>query len=253
MRSLLLDDFLAEHGFREDYPPRLREQGISLDSPWRIAAFAIEDHKREVTSRRPSEERVYEVKSTSLMTLDRFFEEQGLPSLSSVKGDSVVSLIVVGDRKPLEVATLLLAARNVVEERLSTLRTVIGCSGPAIGLKDGGRHYGDAMEALKMAKEGVGARARLVLFDEAGGRFRLVEGQSLEALRALHRRLIAPLEEYDSRHQAALVTTLRTYVDRCMSPSQTAEALFIHRFFEPAQEITSSALSGNLSRKSPTV
>lgn len=229
MRSLLLDDFLAERGFREDYLPRLREQGITLDGAWRIAIFAIEGLKREVASRRPSEERIYEIKSTSLATLDRFFEQQGLSSLSSVKGDSVVSLIVVGDREPHEVATLLLAARDVVEERLSTLRTEIGCSGPAIGLKDGGRHYGDAMEALKMAKEGVGTKARLVMFDEAGGRFRLVEGQSLEALRALHRRLIAPLEEYDSRHQAALVTTLRTYVDKCMLPSQTAEALFIHR------------------------
>lgn len=229
MRSLLLDDFLAEHGSPDDYLPRLREQGMTLDHPWRIAVFNIDGLQREVTKRGLSEERIYEIKSTFITTVDRFFGELALPVLSSVKGDSVVSLLVLGDRDPRAVAVLLGRARAAAEEHLSPLRISVGCSGPARGLKDGGRHYGDAMEALMMAKEGVGSEARLVLFDEAGGRFRLVEGQSLAALKALHRRLIAPLEEYDGAHHADLVRTLRTYVDKCLSPSQTADALIIHR------------------------
>lgn len=229
MRSLLLDDFLADHGSPDDYRPRLQEQGVMLDSPWRIAVFDIDGFQREVTIRHLSEERIYAIKSTFINTVDKFFGERGLPFLSSVKGDSVVSLLVLGDRQPQAVAALLSEARAAIEEELAPLQITTGCSGPATGLQGGGRHYGDALEALTMAQEGLGVTSRVVLFDEAGGRFRLVEGQSLPALRALRGRLIAPLEAYDALHRTTLVETLRTYVDHCLSPSETAEALIIHR------------------------
>jgi len=229
MRSLLLDDFLADHGSPDDYRPRLQEQGVMLGSPWRIAVFDIDGFQREVTIRHLSEERIYAIKSTFINTVDKFFGERGLPFLSSVKGDSVVSLLVLGDRQPQPVAALLSEARAAIEEELAPLQITTGCSGPATGLQGGGRHYGDALEALTMAQEGLGVTSRVVLFDEAGGRFRLVEGQSLPALRALRGRLIAPLEAYDALHRTTLVETLRMYVDHCLSPSETAEALIIHR------------------------
>jgi len=229
MRSLLLDDFLADHGSPDDYRPRFQEQGVMLGSPWRIAVFDIDGFQREVTVRHLSEERIYAIKSTFINTVDKFFGERGLPFLSSVKGDSVVSLLVLGDRQPQPVAALLAAARAAIEEELAPLQITTGCSGPATGLQGGGRHYGDALEALTMAQEGLGVTSRVVLFDEAGGRFRLVEGQSLPALRALRGRLIAPLEAYDALHRTTLVETLRMYVDHCLSPSETAEALIIHR------------------------
>jgi purine catabolism regulator len=229
MRSLLLDDFLADRGSPDDYRSRLQEQAVLLSSPWRIAVFNIDGFQREVTSRHLTEERIYAIKSTFINAVDKFLGERGLPFLSSVKGDSVVSLLVLGDRQPQAVAALLSEARAEIEEELAPLRITTGCSGPATGLQGGGRHYGDALEALKMAKEGLGVTSRVVLFDDAGGRFRLVEGQSLAALSALQRRLIAPLEAYDQLHRTALVETLRMYVDKCLSPSQTAEALIIHR------------------------
>jgi len=229
MRSLLLDDFLADHGSPDDYRPRFQELGVTLGNPWRIAVFNIDGFQREVTSRHLNEERIYAIKSTFINAVDKFLGERGLPFLSSVKGDSVVCLLVLGDEQPQAVAGLLGEARAAIEEELAPLRITTGCSGPATGLQGGGRHYGDALEALKMAKEGLGVTSRAVLFDEAGGRFRLVEGQSLAALSTLQRRLVAPLEAYDRQHRTALVETLRTYVDKCLSPSQAADALFIHR------------------------
>ena len=229
MRSLLLDDFLADRGSADDFRPRLQEQGLLLDSTWRIAIFNIDGFQREVVSRQLSEERIYAIKSTFIDAVDRFLGDGGLPFLSTVKGDSVISLLVLSDDQPEPVAALLQAARAAVEEGLAPLRVTAGCSGPATGLFGGGRHYGDALEALKMAKEGLGVSSRAVLFDQAGGRFRLVEGQSLAALTALRRLRIAPLEQYDLAHRTELVETLRVYVDKCLSPSQTAAALFIHR------------------------
>ena len=229
MRSLLLDDFLADNGSPDVYRPRLEEQGLMLANRWRIAVFNIDGFQREVTSRHLSEESIYAIKSTFMNAVDRFLGDRGLPFLSSVKGDSVVSLLVLGDQQPPFVTGLLTDARAAIEEELVPLRITTGCSGPATGLHGGGRHYSDALEALQMAKEGLGVTSRIVLFDEAGGRFRLVEGQSLAALNALQRRLIAPLEAYDQRHRTSLVKTLRTYVDKCLSPGQTADALIIHR------------------------
>jgi PucR family transcriptional regulator, purine catabolism regulatory protein len=229
MRSLLLDDFLADHGSPEDYLARFREQGMTLCSSWRIAVFSIDAFQREVTSRRLTEERIYEIKSTFISVVDRLLARRGLPFLTSVKGDSVVSLLVVGDDEPQSAFTVVSEVRTAVEEELAPFRITVGCSGPAVGLKDGGRHSGDAMEALKMAKEGLGVTSRVVLFDEAGGRFRLVEGQGVAALSVLRRRLVAPLEEYDRLHRTALVETLTTYLGTCLSPNQTAEVLIIHR------------------------
>jgi PucR family transcriptional regulator, purine catabolism regulatory protein len=229
MRSLLLNDFLAEHGSAEDYVPRLLEQGLTLGCPWRVAVFAINGFSREIAARRLTEERIYEVKNAFINAVDRFLGEHELAFLSAVQGDSVVTLIEVGDRQPSVVAGLLAEARRSLETALASRRIDVGCSGPAVGLHRGGRQFSDAMEALTMAREGPGVPSRVVLFDEAGGRFRLVEGQSLTALRALHRRLTARLEDYDRIHHTALITTLRTYIDNSLSPSRTADALIIHR------------------------
>jgi purine catabolism regulator len=229
MRSLLLNDFLAEHGSPDDYAPRMLEQGLTLTCPWRVAVFSIDGFSREIAARGLTEERIYEVKNAFINAVDRSLGEHDLAFLSAIQGDAVVTLIEVGDREALAVAALLADARGSVEAALASRRIAAGCSGPAVGLHHGGRQFSDAMEALTMAREGLGVTSRVVLFDEAGGRFRLVEGQSLEALRALHERLTARLEDYDRLHHTALLTTLRTYIDNSLSPSRTARALIIHR------------------------
>jgi len=229
MRSLLLNDFLAERGSVEDYVPRLLEQGLTLACPWRVAVFAINGFSREIAAKGLTEERIYEVKSAFIDAVDRSLGRHGLAFLSAVQGDAVVALIEVGERAPEDVGALLADTRVSAEAVLAPRRIDVGCSGPALGLHRGGRQFSDAMEALTMAREGLGVTSRVVLFDEAGGRFRLIEGQSLTALRALHRRLTARLEDYDRLHRTALVATLRSYIDNSLSPSRTAEALIIHR------------------------
>jgi PucR family transcriptional regulator, purine catabolism regulatory protein len=229
MRSLLLDDFLAGRGSREDFLPRLREQNLSLASPWRVVVFNIDGLRREVATRHLGEERIHVIKGTFIDALDKFFGEHDVPFLSSVQGDSVVTLLVVGERDPDDVVALLTDARSAAERALASRDISVGSSAAAVGLDGGGRLMRDAMEALQMAKEGCGITSRVVLFDEAGGRFRLVEGQSVAALAALYERLVKPLEDYDRVHRTSLVATLRIYVDNCLSPSRTADTLIIHR------------------------
>jgi PucR family transcriptional regulator, purine catabolism regulatory protein len=229
MRSLLLDDFLAGRGSGDDFLPRLQEQDLTLADPWRVAVFNIDGLGREIGRRRLSEKGIHEIKGTFIDSLDKFFGEQEIPFLSSVQGDSVVTLLVVGERDPECVAALLSDARNAAEHALASREISVGCSAVAVGPEGGSRRMRDAMEALQMAKEGCGITSRVVLFDVAGGRFRLVEGQSVAALDALYLRLVKPLEDYDQVHRTSLVMTLRTYVDNCLSPSRTADALIIHR------------------------
>ena len=79
-----------------------------------------------------------------------------------------------------------------------------------------------------MAERGGGAEG-LVVFEELSARFRLLEGQSPDALVDIARRTIAPLLEYDARRHTHLVDTLRTLLDNHFAVQPTAEALFIHR------------------------
>lgn len=229
MRALLLDDFLAEHGAPEDYVSRLSEQGLNLSSPWRVAVFGIDGFQREVAMRGLTEDRIYQIKSLLIDNLDEFLGERNIPFLTSVQQDSVVALLVLGERDAEPVADLLSDARQILGRALSPHSISVGCSACTVGLEGGARHFGEALEALKMAQDGFGVGSHVVLFDVAGGRFRLVEGQSMEALSALHHRLTAPLEDYDREHRTALVATLRTYIENCLSPSRTARALIIHR------------------------
>jgi DNA-binding PucR family transcriptional regulator len=63
----------------------------------------------------------------------------------------------------------------------------------------------------------------------AGGRFRLLKGQSDESLQSLCERLVVPLVEHDRQHHTSLLPTLRTFFDNRLSAHHTADALFIHR------------------------
>jgi purine catabolism regulator len=229
MRSLLLDDFLSGHGSAEDFAARLREQGVSLERPWRVAVFSIEDARQGARACDVGEKAAYEFKSRFLNTVDSYFSAHELPFLSMVKGDSVVALFVGGDASPERAAAVLAAARSAIEQECAPAAVLVGCSGPTAGLQGAGRFYQEAMEALRMASDGAGVAGKLVLFDEAGGRFRLVEGQSVEALRAMHDRMVQPLRDYDREHHTSLVATLRSFVDSRLCPGPTAEALFINR------------------------
>jgi PucR family transcriptional regulator, purine catabolism regulatory protein len=229
MRSLLLDDFLSGHGSAEDFAARFREQGVSLDRPWRVAVFSIEDARQGARARDVGEKAAYEFKSRFLNTVDSYFSAHELPFLSMVKGDSVVALFVGGDAGPERAAAVLAAARSAIEHECAPAAVLVGCSGPTAGLQGAGRFYQEAMEALRMASDGAGVAGKLVLFDEAGGRFRLVEGQSVEALRAIHDRVVQPLRDYDREHRTCLVATLRAFVDSRLCPGPTAEALFVNR------------------------
>jgi len=74
----------------------------------------------------------------------------------------------------------------------------------------------------------VGA-GHVVLFEEMSARFRLLDGQSSEALSDVYARTIAPLAQVDDTRHTYLVATLKTFLDNNLSLSQTAVALYIHR------------------------
>ena len=69
----------------------------------------------------------------------------------------------------------------------------------------------------------------MVLFEELSGWFRLLQGQSEEALADIARRSFAPLFEYDARRHTHLLDTLRTVLDNHYTIQPTAETLLIRR------------------------
>ena len=81
---------------------------------------------------------------------------------------------------------------------------------------------------MQLAVRGADAQS-LVLFEELSSRFRLLQGQSPDALVDIARRTVVPLLEYDARRHTHLMETLRTLLDNHFAVQPTAEALYIHR------------------------
>ena len=84
-----------------------------------------------------------------------------------------------------------------------------------------------AREACLAASQAV--VGDIVLFEDMSGRFRVLDGQSETALRAIQARAIATLREYDAKHGTYLLATLRALIESGLALQPAADALFIHR------------------------
>jgi DNA-binding PucR family transcriptional regulator len=123
---------------------------------------------------------------------------------------------------------LLLLFKTVTSGAPYRLPLTIGVSAAHAHPDEGRRALQDALDASAAARRGIDAGG-LVLFESMSGRFRLLQGQSEEALTDMARRTIAPLIECDARRHARLVETPRTWLDHHWAVQPTAEALFIQR------------------------
>jgi sugar diacid utilization regulator len=162
--------------------------------------------------------------------VDTYFGDRLVPFLSRPRRVSITVLLPNGSASvgAGTARDLLLGLKTFAAGEPYSLGVTIGCSGVRADPQDGPRALQEALDATSAARRGIDAGG-LVLFEEMSGRFRLLEGQSDDALADIARRTIAPLIDYDARRHAHLVATLRTWLDNHWAIQPTAEALFIHR------------------------
>lgn len=220
-QQTLLRDFLAAAADPEELTEWIGEQGVNLRRPWRVAICEAE---------RPSPgklRRGSEVEDLLVEVVDVFLGGRRARFLSRPRRHNIAILFSEGSLDT-PVRDLLAQLRSVAAEEPYALNLAVGCSSTHSAAGEGERAYWEAREACAAAGRGTGAGG-LVLFEDLSGRFRLLQGQTEEALLDIARRTIAPLIEHDARRNTRLLKTLQTLFDHGLALQPTAQALFIHR------------------------
>jgi DNA-binding PucR family transcriptional regulator len=230
MRTGLMDDLVSGIGTEAELTVRMRQYGLDPSRPWRLAVLDIDGftgHFEGTKRENQREALMQEFKAAFLEAADAFLTNQGLPFLSMVKSDSVVSLIQFADTTAAGSERTLVAMREGIEESLAPATISIGVSAPATGALAAAPAFRQAREALGLTKQSEGLRTRF--FDQIHPQNRLLDGQSPEGLGAIYDETIRALEEYDLNRRTRLLDTLQVYLAEERSLSRTAEALHMHR------------------------
>jgi sugar diacid utilization regulator len=90
------------------------------------------------------------------------------------------------------------------------------------------RSAGDAQTALAIGRRVYGA-GRVVAYDDLGAYSLLYEGADVQRLREFASEVLAPLRNYDEKHQTELQKTLKTYFQLGQNVKTAAAALNVHR------------------------
>ena len=204
IRSLLLEDFLAERGSSGQLLRRLQEQNIDLRLDWRLIYVGIESPVDEVTL--ANERGAFAVESAVLDVTDECFGSSSVSFLSLMQDKTVIVLAVLNSIPPDEVRSILGGLRNRLEG-LTASPVAVGCSGPATGLVRVHAAMNQGAQALQHARTVPGEGARF--FEELPRALRLLNAQDPEAMTALYNRFIEPLAQHDARHHTFLLPTLR--------------------------------------------
>jgi DNA-binding PucR family transcriptional regulator len=101
----------------------------------------------------------------------------------------------------------------------------VGCAAPP---SESARNLQCARYALAIGRRIFGP-GRVNVYDDLGAYALLYSGASTDELRDFSRRVLAPLREYDDKHQTELEKTLRLYFDNRQNVQTAAAALNVHR------------------------
>jgi purine catabolism regulator len=230
MVSTLLREFLVHEDDAYEFAERLAAVGIDIGSPWRVVVVGARLDEKPGRNRTPA--RVQERESVLEHIADaaeESFRLLHIPVISTVTGDVVVVLAMFGESGSDAVRGALFEVLASIRELVDGAKIYAGASGRWIGASRPAALLRQADEASRLACEGAGVVEGIVLFDEATVNFRLLEGQSPEALTAMSNRVLWPLSEHDRTQHTALVKTLRVYFRNRMSVHDTTAELVIHR------------------------
>ncbi|MBU2602693.1 MAG: PucR family transcriptional regulator ligand-binding domain-containing protein [Actinobacteria bacterium] len=230
MRTGLMDDLVSGIGTETELSARMRQYDLAPEKPWRIAVLDVDSF----TERFPAEghpaqreTRMQEFKNTLLEAVDSFLAGQGLPFLTMLKSDSVVTLVQFTDTSVASAERTLVSLREAVEENLAPVTLSVGVSAAATGATGAATAFRQAREALGLTKPVEGLRTRF--FDLVHPQSRLLDSQSPEGLAAIYEETIALLDDHDRERRTQLLRTLEVFLTQERSLNRTAETLHMHR------------------------
>jgi DNA-binding PucR family transcriptional regulator len=223
LRRRLLRDLLNGGASADELTALVAEHGVDLRRPWRAAIC-------EYGAARAGGSGADELEDAVVEAVDTFCGDRLIAFLSRPKATSIAVLLPdgyasVGDGGARD---LLLGLKTFAAGQPYGIELAVGVSAAHSGAEAGPKALQEALDAVAAAERGADAQG-LVLFEELSARFRLLQGQTPDALVDIARRTVAPLLEYDARRHTHLLDTLRTLLDNHYAVQPTAEALYIHR------------------------
>jgi purine catabolism regulator len=139
-------------------------------------------------------------------------------------------VVIVPARREVDAENTQTAATLLPKTALRAKNAVRFCGGvsPAAAAADVPRAFGEAETALEIARRVFGD-GRVAAYRDLGIYPLLFEGAGVEALRTFAREALAPLREYDEKHQSELERTLRIYFSAGQNVKTASATLNVHR------------------------
>ncbi|HEX4725775.1 MAG TPA: helix-turn-helix domain-containing protein [Pseudonocardiaceae bacterium] len=150
----------------------------------------------------------------------------GRPGLLGVVDDQVYALLPAGRESDAELAERAGAALKLVEPGLTTSRVVVGISAVTTAAELRGAVQ-EARHARELGERQPG-RTRVVAGAEVAVHQLLLATVPDELRRALRRRVLGRLFDYDAEHDGSLVETLTVFLDCSGSWARAAARLHVH-------------------------
>jgi PucR family transcriptional regulator, purine catabolism regulatory protein len=106
---------------------------------------------------------------------------------------------------------------------------LMGVGNACSGIENIKTSYNEAFVALKAAQMGLAKEKNgICRYDELGYLKLFMEITNMQALQSFYLETIAPLFDYDQKHDAELIPTLKTYMKH-LNMNKAAEELYVHR------------------------
>jgi hypothetical protein len=181
---------------------RMRSYGLDPDAPLLALVCAVTDREH------------------ALGSSESWLRENRLDGVVALRGDE---LMLVVDGRVLDARSAVTAATDLAR-RVSAVS--VGTGAVADDVTDLRRSLIQARQACELGRRrGGGAVVSHAL---TGSHSLLLALQDQDVLDAFRESLMAPLEDYDARHGASLVTTLRAFLETGGRWQETADLLHVH-------------------------
>jgi purine catabolism regulator len=225
-RAGLLEMLMLGRGDDHELRERLLYQGIEPSEPWRLLVLSIGSGQ----GTRAGHPSVTDAVADALLaTVDRVLEERQFPFVSRRTHGEVLVLSPLSGCEDVE------AVRETVGDLSATAAARLQAEGVECGVSAAARGLGQVPRAVGQARlslhhaRGAGTATGVSIFDDLGGRYRLLDSLDDGALLELARGTVERLREADRRAGGQLFVTLDSFLDHGCSVGETAAALFVHR------------------------
>lgn len=227
-REALLTELLHGHGHDIDQSERLARRGIIAAEPMRLLAIAPNRSESGTRRGRPKETKL--LSESGVDVANSYLLGVGVRFLSVWYHDCLVVALSLANRGlSVDVRRFVQELVEHIARTLHLERLSAGLSEPFTGTVSVPEAFIHASQALMSITYTNKVSFHVVLYEDLGLPFAVLNSLSEEHLQRLRARIIEPLLENDQSKHTQLYETLLAYLTHSRSLIETAQVLYLHR------------------------